>query len=215
MMGKKITLEEAKEFWKINELDKNNIINEFAILAMLCFDSKIDVNKIYYRGLDGIDLEFLSVIERLGYRLRLQGSAYFRDDEIELVIEPVVHKNDSQIYYLDYNCMQSIIVYSKGMGFSMYTCKSGTNNKDVTIRSNINLIKNEINTNFIPKNNYDCFGNENTFSKYIIKAPNLDINIVDKKIGDIYITKHISGTKIKELGEKITFYARIDTQLSN
>lgn len=215
MKDKKLSLEEAKEFCKIKEIDKNKSINEFAILAMLCFDSKIDVNKIYYRGLDGLDLSFLNILDRLGYRLRLQGSAYFNDDEIELVIEPVIHKDDCQLYHLDYLCTQSIIIYSSGMGYSIYTSKSGTNNKSIPIRNNINLIKNDIKTNSIPKNNFDCFGNENTFAKYIIKAPNLDMNIVDKKIGDIYITKHISGTKIKELGEKITFYARIDTQLSN
>jgi homoserine dehydrogenase len=214
MIRKKVSLEEAKEYVKIKELDDNTAVNELAILAMLCFDSKIDVSKVYYRGLDGLDLEFLKVIEILGYRLRMQSSAYFNDEEIALVIEPVVHKNNCLVYNMDYLCTQSITIYSDA-GAHIFTGKSGTNNRGISVIANINALKDDVKTNFIPKNNYDCLGNENTFTQYIIKATDLNMNIVDKKMGDIYITKPISGAKIKELGEKITFCARIDTQLSN
>ena len=79
-----------------------------------------------------------------------------------------------------------------------------------SIRSTIELIS---------ETNFSCSASSisilERFTKYIIKATELNMNIVDKKIGDIYITKPISGKKIKELSDKITFYARIDTQLGN
>ena len=215
MQEKGISLEEAKAYWKIDELNKDNIINEFAIITMLAYDMKVESKKIYYRGLDGLDLEFLKVLDRLGYRLRLQGSAYFHEDEVELIIEPVVHKNDGQMYYLDYNATQSIVIFSSGIGYNINICKSGSNSKINSIIENINSIKNDIKTKIMPKNSFECLGNDNSFAKYIIKADSLDKNIVDKMIGNVFITKHISGTKIKELGEKITFYARISSELTN
>ena len=191
-----------------------NSINELVILSMLCFDSKIDANKVYYRGLDGLDIDFLKVIDILGYRLRLQSSAQYSDGEIELVIEPVVHKNNCMLYTFDYNFTQAITIYSQS-GTHIFTCKSSKKNSGTSVIADIHSLNDGIKYTFNPKNKYDTVGNDNSFAQYIIKATELNMNIVDKKIGDIYITKPISGKKIKELSDKITFYARIDTQLGN
>jgi homoserine dehydrogenase len=211
MMDDKMPYEKAKYDPIYGLVDtKEQNINELAILAMLCFDSKIDVSKVYYKGLEGLDNEFLEVIDILGYRLRLESYASFHKDEgICLIIEPVVHKNDDPRYYLEYDSGAMIRVDSDSLSNTITTKSSGFENLG-SVKSNLKSIMAGNRTKHVPKNEYNCYGNELIFSKYIIKANNLEPNIVDKKIGNIYITKAISGTKINELSNKITFYARID-----
>lgn len=211
MMDDKIPYEKAKNdpIYGLVDNKKQNI-NELAILAMLCFDSKIDVSKVYYKDLEGLDNEFLEVIDILGYRLRLESYASLHKDEgICLVIEPVVHKSNDQRYYLDYELGAMIRIDYDSL-INTITTRSGGYENLGSIRSNLKSIMDGHKTKHAPKNEYNCYGNELIFSKYIIKANYLDPNIVDKKIGNIYITKAISGAKIKELSNKITFYARID-----
>lgn len=211
MINGKLSLEEATlQVLGPDSNVKEERINELAILATIAFNSKIDESKIHYRGLEGLDLEYLNVINVLGYRLRLESTALFHDGDIELVIEPVLHKNDEQLYYLDYSGAQALRVYAADAGCNTYCTKNSMLSFKSVIKANINTIKLGFNHKINIKNNYTCYGNERLFSQYILKASYLEPSLVDKKIGDIYITKPISGAKLNNLGEKITFYARID-----
>ena len=63
---------------------------------------------------------------------------------------------------------------------------------------------------FIPEESFRCNGNKNVYSKYLVKSDYLDSTLVEKRLGNVYITKVIPSAKILELKADIKFYARID-----
>jgi homoserine dehydrogenase len=208
LMNNKVEYDDACELANQTYLYDKNISN-LAILAMIGFSSKIDQDKIYYRGLDGLDLKLMDIFDILGYRLKMVSSTIQIEDDVELFIEPTLYKITNPMGALDYDSC-AIKIYADSIGYQTLSSKATSTSCIGSIIHNLNLINIGYKKQFIPKNNYNCCGNDYSFSKYLIKAKDLDMNIVDKKIGDIYITKPISGVKIRNLKDKISFYARIE-----
>lgn len=209
LMNNKVQYQEALKLAneKYQKDDKN--IDNLSILAMIGFNSKIDSSKIYYRGLEGLDSNLISVFDILDYKLKLVSTTILIDDDIELFVEPTLYKVTNPIGTIDYDS-NLIKVYADNLGYQLLASKVNNTSCIGSILYNLNLVYNGYKNQFILKNNYNCCGNDFSFNRYLIKTDSLDPNIVDKKIGDIYITKPISGAKIRNLGEKILFYARIE-----
>ena len=218
MHNEKISFEEAlklaqeKGFAEADptaDLEGLDMVRKIAILSMICYESKINLNNVYHSGIKNVDKELIEVVELLGYRLKFIASSSLDDEGINLFVEPVILKASDLLSNVDYE--YNIVRYSgDGCASQMMYGKGAGPVTANSIVFDIGLLLADYKQTFIPDNSYRCNGNRNVHSKYLVKADYLDESLIEKKLGNVYITKQIPSSKITELKDSINFYARID-----
>ena len=74
----------------------------------------------------------------------------------------------------------------------------------------LGLVLSDYRQKFMPKLNIACNGNIYTKSRYLIKRKaDFDTSLVEKSLGDVIITKPITGSELNSIISTIEFYARI------
>jgi homoserine dehydrogenase len=218
MHNEKISFEEAlklaqeKGFAEADptaDLEGLDMVRKIAILSMICYESKINLSNVYHSGIKNVDKELIEVVELLGYRLKFVASSSLDDEGINLFVEPVILKTSDLLSNVDYE--YNIVRYSgDGCASQMMYGKGAGPVTANSIVFDLGLLLAGYKQLFIPDNSYRCNGNKNVFSKYLVKADYLDSSLVEKRLGNVYITKLIPSSKINELKDDIVFYARID-----
>lgn len=77
-----------------NDVEGYDATYKLAILASLCFHSRVDVEKIYREGITGILPEDIEYARELGYILKLLAIARKEGEELELRVHPVFVSTD-------------------------------------------------------------------------------------------------------------------------
>lgn len=218
MHNEKISFEEAlrlaqeKGFAEADptaDLEGLDMVRKIAILSMICYESEINLDNVYHSGIKNVDKELIEVVELLGYRLKFIASSSFDGDGVNLFVEPVILKASDLLANVDYE--YNIVRYSgDGCASQMMYGKGAGPVTANSIVFDLGLLLSGYKQDFIPDNKYRCNGNKNVFSRYLIKSQYIDASLIEKNLGNVYITKPISSSKIDELKEDIIFYARID-----
>lgn len=191
------------------DLEGLDMVRKIAILSMIAYKTKIDLDDIYHYGIANIDKEFVEVVELLGYKIKFLAESSLENNEVNISVQPVIVKTSGLLANVDYeynvvtylgNKCERQMMYGKGAG----PCTANS------IVFDLGLVFADYKQKFYPKNNIKCVGNLNTYSSYLIKySDKIDSKYIDKEIGSFVITKELTGKEFNSLKDKIAVYARI------
>ena len=190
------------------DLEGLDMVRKIAILSMIAYNSKIDLNKIYHMGITNVNKSIIEFIDLLGYRLKLMASSSLKNNIISISVEPTLVKADSLFAGVDYE--YNLVRYNGSISGSqvMYGKGAGDKTANSILYDLANLAMKE-RVSFIPANTLCCNGNYDTFSKYLLEVDGkIDNNIIEKRLGSMVITKKISGLELEKLLPNVSFSAR-------
>lgn len=191
------------------DLEGLDMVRKIAILSMICYNSKIDLNQIYHHGIKNVDKSIVEVIDLLDYKLKFIASSSLVDDKINITVEPVALRKSDLLANVDYE-YNLIRYHGEGCATQMMYGKGAGPTTANSIVFDLGLVLSDYRQKFMPAMNLACYGNDNIEAQFIIKKKeDLESSIIEKSFGDMVITKRISGAKLNELLPSISFYARI------
>lgn len=107
------------------DVDGIDAAHKLAILAGLCFGTKVDFEKVHIEGIRSISPLDLEFAEELGYGIKLLGIASHIDDEVELRVHPCMVPKDAPINHVggsfnavvaDGDFVDSVLLEGRGAG---------------------------------------------------------------------------------------------------
>lgn len=217
MHKEKIEFEEALKLAQIKgfaeadptaDLEGLDMVRKIAILSMICYNSTINLDDIYHYGIKNVDKNIVEVIDLLDYKLKFIASSSLDENGINITVEPIVIKNTELLANVDYE-YNLVRYYGEGCATQMMYGKGAGPVTANSIVFDLGLVLSDYRQKFMPANSYQCNGNKYVNAKYLIKSTDdLPIEIIEKNLGNVVITKNISGDELNKL-ESIEFYARI------
>lgn len=72
------------------DVDGHDAAYKLAILAMLAFDTAVDIDRVHREGITRVAPADIAVAQRLGYAIKLLGIARLRDGAVELRVHPTL-----------------------------------------------------------------------------------------------------------------------------
>ena len=191
------------------DLEGLDMVRKIAILSMICYGSEIDLKDIYHYGIKNVDKEIIEVVDLLGYKLKFVASSSLNDNNISISVEPVALKNSDLLANVDYE-YNLISYHGEGCATQMMYGKGAGPTTANSIVFDLGLVLSDYRQKFLPKLKLACTGNDKVISKYLIRFKNkIDDNIISKSLGNMAITKSLSGIELKNILPDIDFYARI------
>lgn len=191
------------------DLEGLDMVRKIAILSMICFNSKINIDDIYHYGIKNVNSEVVEIVDLLGYKLKFLASAMLNNNEVSIAVEPVLFKTDNLLANADYE-YNIIRYYGEGCSTQVMYGKGAGPTTANSIVFDLGLVLSDYRQKFIPKYEFECCGNKNQSSRYFIKTNvGFDYSICEKKLGNLVITKKISGEELNKMSEFVEFYARI------
>lgn len=191
------------------DLEGLDMVRKIAILSMICYNSKIDLEQIYHHGIATVDKEIVEVIDLLDYKLKFIASSSLTDKGINITVEPVALKKSDLLANVDYE-YNLIRYHGEGCATQMMYGKGAGPTTANSIVFDLGLVLSDYRQKFMPALELNCNGNDNIEAKYIMKIKEgYNLSIVEKSLGDMVITKKISGKELNALKDTISFYARI------
>lgn len=191
------------------DLEGLDMVRKIAILSMICYNSKIDLDQIYHHGIKNVDKSIVEVIDLLDYKLKFIASSSLVDDKINITVEPVALKKSDLLANVDYE-YNLIRYHGEGCATQMMYGKGAGPTTANSIVFDLGLVLSDYRQKFMPALELSCYGNDNIEAQYIVKKKkDLNPSVIEKSIGDMVITKRISGKELNELLNSISFYARI------
>lgn len=191
------------------DLEGLDMVRKISILSMICYNSTIKLNDVYHYGIKNVTKDIVEVIDLLDYRLKFMASSSLDENGINITVEPIAIKTTDLLANVDYE--YNIVLYSgEGCATQMMYGKGAGPTTANSIVFDLGLVLSDYRQKFMPNDSIACNGNKNIKSKYIIKnKPGFDDKLIEKIIGDVVITKTISGDQLSAQSEYIDFYARI------
>lgn len=191
------------------DLEGLDMVRKIAILSMICYQTPIDINKIYHYGISRITREIVEIADLLGYHIKFISSSYKMESGISIMVEPVFLKTSELLSTVDYeynmveysgdNCATQVM-YGKGAG--PITANS--------IIFDLGLLISKYNQNFMPTKKMQVIGNEGIKSRYFIQSnSNIDNYFIEKDFKKFIISRALSKDEFESLLPSIQFYARI------
>lgn len=107
------------------DVDGIDAAHKLAILAGLCFGTKVDFDKVHIEGIRSISPLDLEFAEELGYGIKLLGIASHIDGEVELRVHPCMVPKDAPINHVggsfnavvaDGDFVDSVLLEGRGAG---------------------------------------------------------------------------------------------------
>ncbi len=107
------------------DVDGIDAAHKLAILAGLCFGTKVDFENVHIEGIRSISPLDLEFAEELGYGIKLLGIASHNDDEVELRVHPCMVPKDAPINHVggsfnavvaDGDFVDSVLLEGRGAG---------------------------------------------------------------------------------------------------
>ena len=107
------------------DVDGIDAAHKLAILAGLCFGTKVDFEKVHIEGIRSISPLDLEFAEELGYGIKLLGIAAHIDNEVELRVHPCMVPKDAPINHVggsfnavvaDGDFVDSVMLEGRGAG---------------------------------------------------------------------------------------------------
>lgn len=191
------------------DLEGLDMVRKIAILSMICYNSRIDLNQIYHYGIKNVDKEIVEVIDLLDYRLKFMASSTLTEQGIDIAVEPVALRKSDLLANVDYE-YNLIRYHGEGCATQMMYGKGAGPTTANSIVFDLGLVLSDYRQKFIPALQLECHGNKNTQARYIMKIrQDFDRSLIEKALGDMVITKPLSGRQLNALGDTISFYARI------
>ncbi len=191
------------------DLEGLDMVRKIAILSMICYNSQIDLNKVYHYGIKNVDKEIVDVIDLLDYKLKFVASSSLTSKGINISVEPVALKKSDILANVDYE-YNLIRYHGEGCATQMMYGKGAGPTTANSIVFDLGLVLSDYRQKFMPLSSLDCLGNDLLEARYIIKIKEgFDFSFVEKSLGDMVITKTISGEVLNQLIPFICFYARI------
>lgn len=191
------------------DLEGLDMVRKIAILSMICYNSSIDLDKIYHHGIASVDKNIVEVVDLLDYKLKFVAESKLDENGISITVEPVALKNSDLLANVDYE--YNLIRYQgEGCATQMMYGKGAGPTTANSIVFDLGLVLSDYRQKFMPKLNIACNGNIYTKSRYLIKRKaDFDTSLVEKSLGDVIITKPITGSELNSIISTIEFYARI------
>lgn len=191
------------------DLEGIDMVRKIAILSMICFNTKIDLTKIYHYGIKNVTREIVEIIDLLGYRLKFIAYSTLKDKKINIGVEPVMLKADALLSNVDYE--NNYIEYEGD--FCALQTMSGKGAGPVTANAilfDLILLLTNQEQSFLPQENLSIIGHASSPAKYFVK-PNqcLPLDYVEKNFNEFIITKNLTPNEFDALLPQIDFYARI------
>lgn len=191
------------------DLEGLDMVRKISILSMICYNSSIDINKVYHSGIGRVTKDIVEFIDLLDYKLKFIASSNLDDNGINITVEPAILKNTDLLSNVDYE-YNLIRYHGTGCATQMMYGKGAGPTTANSIVFDLGLVLSDYRQKFMPKNYINCNGNKYTVSRYLIKkCDEIEESIIEKSLGDMIITKPITGQYLSSLMSKIVFYARI------
>lgn len=192
-----------------SDLEGLDMVRKIAILSMICYNTAINLDDIYHSGIANVTKEIVEVIDLLDYKLKFIAASENTINGVSISVEPVILKNSELLANVDYE-YNLIRYHGEGCATQMMYGKGAGPTTANSIVFDLGLILSDYRQKFMPKYELKCVGNDMINARYLIKLANeIDSSIIEKKMGDVVITKEISGAMLKGIISDISFYARI------
>ena len=190
------------------DLEGLDMVRKIAILSMICYNSTINLDDIYHCGIKNVDKNIVEVIDLLDYKLKFIASSSLDENGVNITVEPIVIRNTELLANVDYE-YNLVRYHGDGCATQMMYGKGAGPTTANSIVFDLGLVLSDYKQKFMPSFSYKCNGNKFIKAKYLIKANvDLDEDIIEKNLGNVVITKEISGEALNSI-ESIEFYARI------
>lgn len=191
------------------DLEGLDMVRKIAILSMICFNSEIDLDKIYHYGIANVTKEIVEVIDLLDYKLKFIASSALSGSEVSISVEPVALKKSDLLANVDYE-YNLIRYHGCGCATQMMYGKGAGPTTANSIVFDLGLVLSDYRQKFLPSFHYEGCGNKKITGRYIVKIKDeASIKCIEKSLGDMAITKEITGSQLEEIKSNIDFYARI------
>lgn len=184
---------------------------QLSILAMIAFNSTVNIDEIYKGNIKDIKEDIILVSNLLGYKIKYLASAYLSNYIINAMIEPVLVKNNDILSNVS-NDNILIKYYGKEVFEQAFIGNNKIESKTNAIIYDLELALNDYRQKFMPKNSHICNGNRHFEARYLIKTKIMTDyfgEITEKNLDKIIITKPILSEELAIHKNEIEFYARI------
>ncbi|MGI6710582.1 MAG: homoserine dehydrogenase [Bacilli bacterium] len=198
-----LKLAQQKGFAEANptaDLEGLDIVRKIAILSMIAYKGVLDIEEIYHFGISNIEYSDIVYLKKLGYDIKLIGSSFNNNNEIDILVEPVaVNKynilsgvtQEFNGIFIDASINDKLMFYGKGAG------RYPTAN--ALINDMIKVLENKGNNYFTNKNKLTIRPDLTKKSEYYIRFKN----------GRQIMTHEITREEFLSQLDNIKFYTRI------
>ena len=108
-----------------NDIEGIDSAHKLAILSVLCFGVKFNFKNIFFEGIKNIDNLDFNYASKLGYKIKLIGSSFIKNNKIISTVEPTLTKNTSKLanvegvqngIKIETNFLESLFYEGEGAG---------------------------------------------------------------------------------------------------
>tara|TARA_Y100000590_G_C15725359_1_gene1015031 strand:- start:1337 stop:2641 length:1305 start_codon:yes stop_codon:yes gene_type:complete len=108
-----------------NDIEGIDSAHKLTILSVLCFGVKFNFKNIFFEGIKNIDNIDFNYASKLGYKIKLIGSSFIKDNKIISTVEPTLTKNTSKLanvegvqngIKIETNFLESLFYEGEGAG---------------------------------------------------------------------------------------------------
>tara|TARA_B100000427_G_scaffold225400_1_gene189008 strand:+ start:1818 stop:3110 length:1293 start_codon:yes stop_codon:yes gene_type:complete len=92
-----------------NDLNGLDTLHKILILSSIAFNSKIELNKITYKGIKNITKEDIIFADKLGFRVKLLGICSLEKNRIKILVSPFLISKNKELSSVNHN-LNAIII---------------------------------------------------------------------------------------------------------
>ncbi len=184
-------------------------LRKLVILSNISYHTNLDYKDSYLYGINNLSDEIIEYAKSKGYIIKYVAESKKYNDKVSLVIEPVL-LNKSDVLASVNNELNSVCLktkYSRSLTLTGYGAGSLPTASAIVLDLNKVIMGKKYYFDF--SNNYECCGKVDS-AKYLIHTKEaLDTNLVEESEANIYLTKSVEYTRIKEVLESSICYVKV------
>lgn len=180
---------------------------KLAILSLLSFNTKVDIDDIYREGIGGISPEDINFGKEFGYVLKLLAIGKRIENKLDLRVHPTFIPADHPLASVN-DTFNAILINGNAAGDLMFYGRGAGDlpTGSAVVADLISVIESmgsKIKPNFIDDQDLEILSIDNSISKYFIRLRVIDKPGVIAKISDIFGANNVSISSIiqKEIGQ--------------
>ncbi len=195
-----------------DDLHGLDMVRKIAILSMLSYLGNVKLDNIYNYPISGVTDEFVSYVNKNGYKLRYTAQSVLKDNNVGIRIEPAIYKSSTILGNIN-NEINIVQVKGCNTGELNFTGpgagKLPTANSIVT--DLMMIVEERGYIDYVPINELTVVSNEMFVDEYLVLPnENIDPKYVEKIEEGFVYTKKITAKELSEIVKKSKFYARIN-----
>tara|TARA_B100001013_G_C24602235_1_gene439424 strand:- start:248 stop:1540 length:1293 start_codon:yes stop_codon:yes gene_type:complete len=97
-----------------NDINGLDTLHKISILCIIAFGIKVDYKKIPFLGIQGITKEDILFVNKLGYKIKLLGVCYSKDNNLQLTVSPFLVSKKKELSSINKNLNAIIIETTTG-----------------------------------------------------------------------------------------------------